>query len=87
MYLNDQVGAPYMEFEHWCDKIEQLVQGFSNVQYRAMKLAMTGRTSMLPGILQSLDEMDIVELDIKQEVQRKYLQWKQNVLPRNGGTA
>jgi petrobactin synthase len=79
MYFNERTGEEYGQFEDWCDRIEELVQGLSNIQYRAVKMAMTKDKSMLPGILRSLDSMDALELGIKQELHRHYLQWKQCV--------
>ncbi|WP_028611742.1 DUF6005 family protein [Paenibacillus harenae] len=77
MYFNSRTGDAYEQFDEWTDRIEELVQGYSNVQYRTIKLAMTGNASLLPGILQSLDVLDMLELSIKQELHRKFLQWKQ----------
>lgn len=79
MYFNDSAGVPYEQFDHWTDRIEELVQGYSNIQYRTIKMAMTGSAIKLSGIMKRLDELDALELSIKQEVQRQFMLWKQSV--------
>ena len=57
------------EFDYWCDRVEGIVQGFTNVQYRAIKMAMTNNKGMLVSIIEKLDEMNAIELQIKKELE------------------
>lgn len=65
------------EFDYWCDRVEDIVQGFTNVQYRAIKMAMTNNKGMLLSIVEKLDEMNAIELQIKTELERQFLSWKE----------
>ena len=58
------------------DRVEGIVQGFTNVQYRAIKMAMTNNKGMLVSIIEKLDEMNAIELQIKKELERQFLSWK-----------
>ena len=42
-YFWEALGRNEEGFETWCDEIERLVNGYTTIQYRAMKLAMTAR--------------------------------------------
>lgn len=79
MYFHPSKEYEEGEFEYWCDRIEEVVRGFSNVQYKTMKMAMTKNPSLLPSILKTLDEMDQTELRIKEEVEKQFLHWKKGV--------
>ena len=57
-------------------RVEGIVQGFTNVQYRAIKMAMTNNKGMLVSIIEKLDEMNAIELQIKKELERQFLSWK-----------
>nr|MBS9408326.1 hypothetical protein [Streptococcus oralis] len=58
-------------------RVEDIVQGFTNVQYRAIKMAMTNNKGMLLSIVEKLDEMNAIELQIKAELERQFLSWKE----------
>ncbi|WP_368505916.1 DUF6005 family protein [Alkalihalophilus sp. As8PL] len=53
------------EFEEWCDEIERLVKGYTTLQYRAMKLAMTGKEEHKKAVIQQIDEQLDRESSIK----------------------
>lgn len=76
-YFQEAIGYSEDEFEYWCDRVEEIVQGFTNVQYKAIKMAMTKNTALLPSIVEKLDEMDRVELKMKEELERQFIQWKE----------
>lgn len=44
-FLWESLGYDWQLFENWCDDIEQLVKGYTAIQYRAMKVALTGNLS------------------------------------------
>ncbi|MED1487805.1 DUF6005 family protein, partial [Bacillus mycoides] len=56
-----------------------IVQGFTNVQYRAIKMAMTNNKDMLLPIVEKLDEMNTIELQIKDELEKQFLLWKEMI--------
>ncbi len=51
-YFSEQLARSTEEFEAWCDEIELLVKGYTTIQYRAMKLAMTKDLKLLDIISQ-----------------------------------
>lgn len=63
------------EFERWCDDVEALVKGYTAVQYRAMKLAISGDRSLAAEVLALLDEQDARERRIKQRLLEVYDDW------------
>lgn len=63
------------EFDAWCDEIDKLVKGFTAVQYRAMKLSMSGDRGLSQGLFELLDEQEALELRIKQRLHEVYRQW------------
>lgn len=77
-----QEESPYSRdhFLRWAYVIEDLVEGFSTFQYMAIKLAMSGNTSLVQILLDNLDELDEMEQQIKDEVGKLYAEW----LSRNG---
>lgn len=56
--------------------MEDIVQGFTNVQYRAIKMVMTNDKDMLIPIVEKLNEMNTIELQIKDELEKQFLSWK-----------
>jgi hypothetical protein len=75
MYYMERIGVDEEAFEVWCDRIAQLVQGFSSVQYLAIKMGMTGKTGLLDAIMKRMDEMNETELAIKGELARLHRLW------------
>jgi hypothetical protein len=63
------------EFERWCDEVDELVKGFTAVQYRAMKLAISGDFSLATGVMGLLDQQDARERRIKQRLLEAYDEW------------
>lgn len=75
MFFMDEVGESDERFDEFCDLIEQLVQGYNNVQYLVMKMAMVKRSDLLPVLVRRLEEMDGIESRVKREVERLYQLW------------
>lgn len=63
------------EFERWCDVIGRLVETYKVIQYRAMKLSVTGDFILMQEIFQLLDEQDEREFSIKQRLSQVYQTW------------
>jgi petrobactin synthase len=76
-YFRETLQYSEQEFDYWCDRVEDIVQGFTNVQYRAIKMAMMNNKGMLLAIVEKLDEMNAIELQIKAELERQFLLWKE----------
>jgi hypothetical protein len=87
MYYMERTGVDEAAFEAWCDRIALLVQGFSSVQYMAIKMGMTGKTELLGSIMKRLDEMDETELAIKGELSRLHGLWQSRLGSGAGGRA
>ncbi|MHA6482893.1 DUF6005 family protein [Paenibacillus sp. strain BS8-2] len=87
MYYMERTGIDEEAFEGWCDRIELLVQGFSSVQYMAIKMGMTGKKELLDPILQRLDEMNERELAIKGELARLHGLWLSRLESGTSGRA
>ncbi|TXC91622.1 Petrobactin biosynthesis protein AsbE [Metabacillus litoralis] len=77
-YLFECLGENDKEFEYWCDEIERLVKGFTTIQYRAMKLAITKDLSLLQEIESKLAEQNILEFKIKKGLQHYFDKWVRN---------
>ena len=71
----DSLGYEEEGFEAWCNEIEKLVKGYTVIQYRAMKLAMTGNLGLKNEISLKLDELNILEFKIKQGLQKSFEAW------------
>jgi hypothetical protein len=71
----DSLGYEEESFEAWCNEIEKLVKGYTVIQYRAMKLAMTGNLGLKNEISLKLDELNILEFKIKQGLQKSFEAW------------
>ncbi|MBP3952665.1 DUF6005 family protein [Bacillus suaedae] len=62
-------------FEAWCDEIERLVKGYTTIQYRAMKLAMTKDLLLVDSIYTKLEEQQRLEFKIKSGLQECFTAW------------
>lgn len=80
MYFMEETGASDEKFEYYCDLIEEIVQGFHNVQYMVMKMSMSRKANLLPSVLEKLADMDRVETLVKEELHRLYEQWREQRL-------
>ncbi|WP_404428080.1 DUF6005 family protein [Sutcliffiella horikoshii] len=65
-------------FEEWCDEIEKLVKGFTAIQYRAMKYAMTADENVLKDIHEKINEQEQLEYFIKNGLQECFEAWMSN---------
>ncbi len=63
------------EFDEWCDHIDALVKGYTAVQYRALKLALTGDLGLARAVGEQLDAQDALEHRIKQRLREVYDTW------------
>lgn len=63
------------EFERWCEAVDELVRGFTAVQYRAMKLSMSSDRALAGGVFELLDQQDELERRIKQRLTEVYRMW------------
>ncbi|KHF40111.1 DUF6005 family protein [Halalkalibacter okhensis] len=62
-------------FEAWCTDIERLVNGFTTIQYRAMKLAKTKDLTVADSIFEKLEEQNELEYKIKDGLQACFNAW------------
>ncbi|GGE82948.1 DUF6005 family protein [Priestia taiwanensis] len=74
-YFWEYLGYEEDDFEAWCDEIERLVKGYTTIQYRAMKLAMTGDFSLISEIEAKLVEQNELEFKIKRGLQECFQEW------------
>lgn len=64
------------EFERWCDVVAELVQGYTQIQYRAIKLSNGHNEQVLLEIRQLLDGQDEREFRIKRRLIDVHAHWK-----------
>lgn len=64
-------------FEALCEDIDRLVKTYTQVQYRALKLEMSGNLALLASVEQLLDEQDQREFAIKESLQGLFREWQQ----------
>lgn len=76
-YFWEALSLDEEEFEHWCDEIESLVTGYTQLQYRCMKLAMTGNPALAAAVFELLDLQDQREFTIKHKLQQVFEQWSE----------
>lgn len=74
-YFWEALGRDEEGFETWCDEIERLVNGYTTIQYRAMKLAMTQDLLVAEDIFVKLEEQNLLEFKIKQGLQECFQAW------------
>jgi petrobactin synthase len=69
------LGLDHDEFLAWCDLGESLVKTYTTVQYRAMKLAMTGDRSLAGSVFELLERQHETEIRMKRRLVEVYRQW------------
>jgi hypothetical protein len=69
------LGLDHDEFLRWCDVGDDLVKAYTTVQYRAMKLAMTGDRRLASAIFELLDRQDEAELRMKTRLAEVFRAW------------
>jgi petrobactin synthase len=74
-YFWEVLGRDEEVFEAWCDDIERLVNGYTTIQYRAMKLAMKQDLLLVEDLFVKLDEQNRLEFKIKQGLQECFQAW------------
>ncbi|WP_255668240.1 DUF6005 family protein [Brevibacillus daliensis] len=76
-YLKDYLQYHQDEFLRWAYKVEDIYQGYMTAQYLAVKMSMTKNMALLPPIIDALDEIDVIELEVKAELERQFVRWTQ----------
>jgi hypothetical protein len=76
-YFWEQLDLDWQEFEHWTDEVEKLVNRFTQIQYRSMKLALTGNAAFAGDVFALLEQQDQLEFAIKHKLQQVFEQWDQ----------
>ncbi|MEC1178426.1 DUF6005 family protein [Metasolibacillus meyeri] len=71
----EALGRDEEGFETWCNEIERLVNGYTTIQYRAMKFAMTQDLSVAEDIFAKLEQQNLLEFKIKQGLQECFQAW------------
>ncbi|WP_342472211.1 DUF6005 family protein [Metasolibacillus sp. FSL H7-0170] len=71
----EALGYDEQGFEMWCNEIECLVNGYTTIQYRAMKLAITQNSSLAKDIFAKLEQQNLLEFRIKQGLQECFQAW------------
>jgi petrobactin synthase len=74
-YFWEALGLDEEGFEAWCHDIESLVNGYTTIQYRAMKLSMTGDITKAAEVFSKLSELNLLEFKIKQGLQECFNEW------------
>ena len=64
------------EFERWCEVVAELVQGYTQIQYRAIKLSSSADDKVAGEIFQLLDQQDEREFRIKARLREVHAQWR-----------
>lgn len=75
-----ELKMDFDEFEHWCEIIEQLVSGYKQIQYRAMKIAAhADHKPLLAELTKEINELltlqDEREFAIKRRLASLFNQW------------
>ena len=78
-------GDPW--FEALCEDIDRLVKTYTQIQYRALKLVMSGNPALLAGVEELLDEQDQREFAIKDSLQGLFQEWQQQHPDLTGAAA
>jgi hypothetical protein len=71
----ESLGYDEESFEAWCEDIDRLVKGYTAIQYRAMKLAMTGNMHLKDEITAKIEEQNLLEFKIKRGLQESFETW------------
>ncbi|MFJ7915695.1 MULTISPECIES: DUF6005 family protein [unclassified Lysinibacillus] len=74
-FFGEALGHDEESFDTWCDDIERLVNGYTTIQYRVMKLAMTQDLLLAKDIFLKLEEQNLLEFKIKQGLQECFQAW------------
>lgn len=71
----EALGRAEEGFDKWCDDIERLVNGYTTIQYRVMKLAMTQDPLVTEDIFAKLAKQNLLEFNIKQGLHECFQAW------------
>jgi petrobactin synthase len=63
-----ELGLDAADFEAWCDSVDVLVKNYTAVQFRAMKLGLTGELGLVPELMALLESQDARELAVKRRL-------------------
>jgi hypothetical protein len=70
-----ELGLDRAEFDVLCDEVDELVKAYTTVQFRAMKLAMSGDHGLAEGLFALLDQQDARELRVKHALGGLFRRW------------
>lgn len=70
-----ELGLERREFDVLCDEVDELVKAYTTVQFRAMKLALSGDRALAGGLFELLDRQDARELRIKRALGELFRRW------------
>lgn len=71
-------------FERWCDHIETLVKTYTRIQFRALKLAVTGQRALAEELYQLLAQQDAREFRLKEALVSEFETWWRHSEPAAG---
>lgn len=74
-YLMEQTHLDEDQFDAWTDLVEDIVKGLNTVQYKTIKMTMTGNDQLLSSIMRELEEIHEIELRVKRELDRQFSLW------------
>ncbi|WP_394893276.1 DUF6005 family protein [Mesorhizobium sp. AaZ16] len=63
------------EFDIICDDVEALIQEFKTLHYAIMKLSQTGNDALAARVFEKLDELDLMERNLKRRLAQTYRMW------------
>jgi hypothetical protein len=63
------------EFDSLCDVVDTLVKSYTTVQFRSLKLALTGDTGLVPGLFELLRDQHERELMLKRRLGEMFRTW------------
>jgi hypothetical protein len=63
-----ELGLDAADFEAWCDSVDLLVKNYTAIQFRAMKLGLTGELGLVPELMALLEQQDAREFAVKRRL-------------------
>jgi hypothetical protein len=63
-----ELGLDAADFEAWCDSVDVLVKNYTAIQFRAMKLGLSGELGLVPELMALLEQQDEREFAVKRRL-------------------
>ncbi|MBO8164011.1 MAG: Petrobactin biosynthesis protein AsbE [Brevibacillus sp.] len=82
LYFRDYLPLSQEHYDYWAQQIRDLVQGFHTIRYLAIKTALTENREFLRQLLGQIDQVDQLEKNLKQEIERQFRMWTDVVRER-----